>query len=235
MHETLERALTREEREEAMRLFGESDLDSRLRNEPTSDENLRRNGAEAALCQRENSALLKAVKDASKRSDKSLTYAVLDVDKMTYFNKRYGRGIGDKILNEIKEVVNYVLKERSYEVGKPTGENKYTVGDQLYLILNYAGLQAEEDINEVLLEIRSTVASRIYHKLKRELRYMPVKLEGLKKEEITVSIGYVPSINVEVFSRRGEQCTLAELLKKGAIHSLGTVKKNGGNRMFGLN
>ena len=129
MHETLDRALTLAEREEARRLF--EDEPTKLYVRQTTDESLRIDGLEALVNEdKDIKNTIKYLEIAANKDNPGLTYAILDVDKMSRINDRYGRAVGNKILERIKYVANYVLREKADYIKKPASENPLTKGDQ---------------------------------------------------------------------------------------------------------
>lgn len=238
MEKTLDRVLTQEEREEAMRLFGDSP--TRLRNvKQITDETLRMDGLEAlANGDSDIENTIKYLEKAANNQENcGLTYAILDVDKMSKINDKYGEAVGDKILSYVRDTANYVLREKAYYIGRPTVENKLTHGDQLILILNHAYLP-EEDLNSLRSILKASVAARVYEDLQKSFPSMPAGWQDLKDEEVSVSIGYVAVRDARVQTKKegGERiCSSATLLRDIAIRQVMIAKRKGGDIIVGLN
>lgn len=240
MYET-DMELTKQEREWATSLFEDSKLDRRLRNEPTSDENLRKAGLEARLNRDQDiKNIVKCLETAAAdKENHGLTYAVLDVDKMSRINTKYGERVGNLILKHVREVTNYVLREKAYYIGKPSSENPLTNGDQLILILNHAYIP-EEDLNSLKNIIKASVAARAYSDLQLSFPSMPAEWQGLEDEEVSVSIGYVAVRDARVQSRKEKRGDTtwdsAKLLRDVTVDKcLSEAKKKGPGAVYGLN
>lgn len=241
MQEALElrREMTLKEREWARGIFEDSDLDRKLREENTSDDNLRRIGLEDIANNDPDSILLiESLKRAAANGYGGFTYAVLDVKKMTRINNKYGERVGDMILQEVRNTAHYVLNAKGkYRIEKPRSENQFTKGDQLFLILNYA-TEAREDLQEVADEISATAAKKVHTKLQRGFHRMPAKWEELENERVTVSICYVAVPDIKPHLKKEEEvakCSLVPSLKMHAFGLLKKAKEKDGNVVIGIN
>lgn len=235
----MQEALTEKEREWVESIFEDSDLDSRLRAEATSDENLRKIGLEdIANNDPDTGILVDSLKKAAANGYGGFTYAVLDVKKMTRINDKYGERIGDMILQEVRNTAHYVLNTKGkYRIEKPRSENQFTKGDQLFLILNYA-TEAHEDLQEVADEISATAAKKVHIKLQRGFHRMPAKWEELENERVTVSICYVAVPDIKPHLEKEEEVTKCSLVPSLKMHAFGLLKKakeREGNVVIGIN
>ena len=165
---------------------------------------------------------------ASKSENLGLTYAILDVDRMSKINAKYGKNVGDLILRHVRKAANeYLMKnDKAYHVGKPSTETPESKGDQLILILNHAHIP-QDDLDNLIGVIKEKVATRVYDELQLKFPSMPASWNGLEKEKISVSIGYATVRNARIYNeKRGEEkCTMVTLLRDVATNNLKVAKK----------
>lgn len=211
-------------------------------------EDIEKSGLEAKLNNdKDINEIAKCLEIASKKEDPALTYAILDVDKMSEINSKYGENVGDLILRQIRKTTTDYLKDKALYVGKPSQETPQSKGDQLILILNHAYLP-QDDLDNLIGTIKQNVAIKVYEKLHQDYPSMPARWEALEQEEISVTIGYTAVRNAKIYDqKRGEEkCTTgtelenaAVFLRKNTAFNLNAAKKQtrrlGRGTVFGLN